>query len=62
MDRTKTTTDDILHFVMDERARCVSDREWRHRLRGYGYDIVTTGAGAMLTKLPHGREICPLDI
>jgi hypothetical protein len=29
-------------FVMDERKNCVLDREWKFRLKGYGYDRAKT--------------------
>jgi len=52
---------DLRDFVLDERRRCVSDREWRFRLAGYGYDIRQTAKGRVLTSLPKGVEICALD-
>ncbi|KPP89427.1 MAG: hypothetical protein HLUCCA08_18605 [Rhodobacteraceae bacterium HLUCCA08] len=54
---TDATQTDAMRFVLDERARCVSDREWKHRLRGYGYDIRETLKGSVLTTLPSGREL-----
>lgn len=51
----------VRDFVMRERSQCVSDREWKHRLRGYGYDIRQTEQGRILTTLPQGVEICALD-
>jgi hypothetical protein len=32
---------------MDERKNCVSDREWKFRLRGYGYDVRDTTRGTV---------------
>ena len=52
--------DEIRQFVMDERARCLSDREWRHRLRGYGYAVRSFGEIEVLTSVIGGREICTL--
>lgn len=52
---------DVRNFVMHERRHCVSDREWQHRLRGYGYGIEQTARGRVLTSLPQGVEICGLD-
>lgn len=54
---TQTTPDDAIEFALAERARCLSDREWKHRLRGYGFAIRDTGHGAVLTTLPTGREL-----
>lgn len=52
---------EVRNFVLRERSHCVSDREWKHRLKGYGYDIRQTDRGQMLTTLPHGVEICAID-
>ena len=52
--------DEIRQFVMDERSRCLSDREWRHRLRGYGYVVRSFGEIEVLTSVIGGREICTL--
>lgn len=52
---------EVRNFVMRERGQCVSDREWKHRLKGYGYDIRQTDRGRILTTLPHGVEICAID-
>ena len=57
---TISRTDDIRQFVMDERARCLSDREWRHRLKGYGYVVRNFGEIEVLTSVIGGREICTL--
>lgn len=48
-------------FVIDERKHCISDREWKFRLKGYGYDLRQTERGTVLTALPQGVEICTLD-
>ena len=33
------STEEIRRLVLSERNKAVSDREWRHRVRGYGYAI-----------------------
>lgn len=58
---TATIVSEVRTFVMGERKHCVSDREWKFRLKVYGYDIRQTDHGTMLTTLPHGVEICALD-
>lgn len=47
-------------FVLEERGRCLSDREWRFRLAGYGYAIRDRAEGAMLTTLPGNVVLGPL--
>jgi len=58
--KTAPVVSEVRTFVMDERKSCVSDREWKFRLKGYGYDIRQTERGTVLTTLPQGVEICTL--
>lgn len=51
---------EIRQFVMAERARCLSEREWHHRLAGYGYGLRHRGEEVMITALPGGTELCAL--
>lgn len=48
---------DALAFARAERKSCLSDREWRFRLKGYGYDIRQTDQGRMLTMVTSGLEL-----
>ncbi|PVA05994.1 hypothetical protein [Thalassorhabdomicrobium marinisediminis] len=60
---SKTTTlSDLRTFVMDERKHCVSDREWKFRLKGYGYALRQTPRGTVLSTLPHGVDLCTLNV
>jgi hypothetical protein len=52
--------DDLRDFVLRERQMCVSDREWKHRLRGYGYAIRETREGQVVTSLVKGGDLCSL--
>jgi len=54
------TKNDIRDFVMRERARCVSDREWKFRLRGYGYAIRDSETGPVVTSLMGRGDLCTL--
>ncbi|SHL41965.1 hypothetical protein SAMN05443432_101445 [Roseovarius litoreus] len=51
---------EILNFVLRERSMAVSEREWRHRLRGYGYAIKETAEGRMVTSVRRGGTLCVL--
>ena len=55
------TTAEALAFARRERRRCLSDREWRHRLRGYGYDVRQTDRGPVLTLLATGVTLGPVE-
>ena len=47
-------------FVLAERSKCLSVREWKHRLAGYGYCVNDTDHGQVVATLPHGIEVCTL--
>lgn len=52
----------VRNFVEGERRKCLSDREWRHRLAGYGYAVREEADRLMLLTLPHRVEICDLPL
>ena len=53
-------TQDIRNFVLRERTLSVSEREWKFRLRGYGYGIRDTDEGRVVTSLVGNRDLCSL--
>ncbi|WP_371225156.1 hypothetical protein [Roseovarius sp. 2305UL8-3] len=53
-------TTDIQQMVMRERRLAVSEREWKHRLRGYGYGIRDTDEGRVVTSLVNNIRLCCL--
>ncbi|MHA6325785.1 hypothetical protein [Roseivivax sp. CAU 1753] len=44
--------DDIRSFVLGERAKVLSDTEWRFRMRGFGYNLRKTDIGYEVARLP----------
>lgn len=58
LNMTKDT--DVQSLVMRERRMAVSDREWKHRLRGYGYAIKDTDEGRFVTSLVNNINLCSL--
>ncbi len=50
----------ILEFVLKQRRRVLSYREWKHRLIGFGFGIAETDQGHVLTALPGGHRLCRL--
>ena len=52
--------DAIRALVLRERSQAVSDREWRHRLRGYGYTLKSTDRGTVVRSLINGADLCAL--
>ena len=48
----------VLDILTRERAMALSEREWKHRLAGYGYKIRETDAGQVVTSAALGHEIC----
>lgn len=53
-------TTDIQKIVMRELRLALSEREWKHRLRGYGFGIRDTDEGRVVTSLLHDRQLCTL--
>ena len=40
----------------------LSEREWKHRLRGYGYAIKDTDEGRFVTSVIQGAALCSLPV
>ena len=47
----------VMDIVLRERRMAVSEREWRHRLRGYGFAIRDTDEGRVITSLLRGDAL-----
>lgn len=52
----------IVDMVLQERAKALSEREWKFRLAGYGYSIKETDHGTVVASLSNGDEICALPL
>ena len=52
----------VMDIVLRERRMAVSEREWKHRLRGYGYGIRDTDEGRVVTSLVRDALICSLPV
>ncbi len=50
----------IRNLVERERELAISEREWKHRLRGYGYAILDTDEGRFVTSILRGAPLCSL--
>jgi len=55
------STDQIRSLVLSERSKAVSDREWRHRVRGLGYAIRDDAEGLFVTSILRGGALCRLN-
>ena len=53
-------TQELQSLALRERQMAVSEREWMHRLKGYGYAIKDTTEGRFLTSIMHKTELCSL--
>lgn len=60
----KVTNDmaEIEAFLLHERAKTLSESEWRFRMRGYGYNLRRTDAGLEVAKLPQNQVLGTLAI
>ncbi|OUS38074.1 hypothetical protein A9Q94_03365 [Rhodobacterales bacterium 56_14_T64] len=56
--------DGVLNLIRDEREKALSAREWKFRLKGYGYAIKDVRGAQVLTSLPQGIElgVLPTDM
>ncbi|SPF78316.1 hypothetical protein [Pseudoprimorskyibacter insulae] len=45
----------VAAFLQGERAKALSDTEWRFRARGYGYNLRSTPFGVEVAKLPRNE-------
>ena len=52
----------VQDFVLAERRKCLSDREWQFRLRGYGYGVRPGAAGPVVTELLKARDLFEIDV
>ena len=53
---------EIFAVVMREKALSLSDREWKHRLLGYGYRLDETREGMMVCSAARGEGLCLLPV
>lgn len=47
----------VLALVREERAKALSPREWKFRLRGHGIALRDENGTQVLTRLPRGEMI-----
>lgn len=50
----------VCDIVLREKTMSLSEREWKFRLRGYGYAIKDTDDGQVITSLLKGDAICAM--
>ncbi|MGR3545701.1 MAG: hypothetical protein ACU0DX_01120 [Roseovarius sp.] len=60
LNQTDSSTE-IRNLVMRERHLALSEREWKHRLRGYGYGIRDTAEGRFVTSIRQDAPLCQLS-
>lgn len=53
--------EDIRDFLLQERAKVLSEAEWRFRMRGYGYSLRRTDAGVEIARLPQNNVLGMLE-
>ncbi|KMK67800.1 hypothetical protein [Puniceibacterium sp. IMCC21224] len=53
--------EEVRDFLLTERAKVLSDAEWRFRMRGYGYSLRRTDAGVEIARLPQNSIVGMLD-
>ncbi len=58
---SQTEIESARHLAIAERRKSVSDREWRHRLRGYGFGVTECEGGLTLTSLARNLPLCRIE-
>ena len=53
---------EIEAFLLRERAKVLSEAEWRFRMRGYGYNLRRTESGVEIARLPQNRVLGTLEL
>lgn len=53
---------EIEAFLLKERAKVLSEAEWRFRMRGYGYNLRRTDVGVEVARLPQNQILGMLAI
>ncbi|KAA8611198.1 hypothetical protein [Salipiger aestuarii] len=48
---------EIQAFLRAERAKSLTEAEWRFRMRGYGYNLRRTEAGVEVARLPQNQLV-----
>ena len=51
---------EIVDFVSSQRAYVRNNRQFRRRIRFFGFTVLDTDDGPMIAKLPRKRVVCPL--
>ena len=54
--------DEIQAFLLKERAKVLSEAEWRFRMRGYGYNLRRTDTGVEVARLPQNKVLGTLEL
>lgn len=53
---------EVRDFLLNERAKVLSETEWRFRMRGYGYNLRRTDCGMEVARLPQNRVLGTLEL
>jgi hypothetical protein len=51
----------VQDFVLAERSKSLSEREWHFRLRGYGYGLRDSGRKRVVTALLENADLFEID-
>lgn len=56
-DKVTQDLDQIRTFLVAERAKTLSEAEWRFRMRGYGYKLRRVDEGIEVARLPQNKIV-----
>lgn len=64
LNQIRIVDDGVLALLRQERQKALSAREWKFRLRGYGYAVRDENGASVLARLPRGEAVgmLPADL
>ncbi|EAU45563.1 MULTISPECIES: hypothetical protein [Salipiger] len=53
---------DVRDFLINERAKSLTEAEWRFRMRGYGYNLRRVEGGVEVARLPQNSVLGTIEL
>lgn len=53
---------EVRSFLISERAKSLTETEWRFRMRGYGYNLRRVEGGVEVARLPQNSVLGTIEL
>ncbi|MBY6003602.1 hypothetical protein KUV62_06770 [Salipiger bermudensis] len=53
---------EVRDFLINERAKTLTETEWRFRMRGYGYNLRRVEGGVEVARLPQNSVLGTIEL